>query len=183
MPLIGKRIDKTYEVSNVYPVTEFDNGVERLFENVKGNLGLTTYRDSDYLNWRFTNNQLNQYEIYVLKSNPDSEKINGYVVLKTYDDGASKKGHIVDILADSKETLSNLLKYSENKFFQNGIQDISTYVMSSSGYFQDFLGNGYAPLTNDISILLKPLSDRFKSKLQADKDMSFHITMMDHDVF
>jgi len=179
LPVITGGVIEYNPRSCINEVEKFGPEVDSLFENQKNKLGLTTVRNHQYLNWRFVDNPINNYTLLTQQSH---EKIDGYAVLKIHDESIQKKGHLIDFLADSHSTLTNLVMFAQNYFTEKGIRDVTAYVTPNNCYAHIFKNFNFLR-KNDTSLFIYVLNNRFLTLTQTDTVKSAHITMMDHDVF
>jgi len=179
LPVISREVIEFYPRSCINKVEKFGPEVDHLFEKQKNKLGLTTVRSHQYLNWRFIDNPINNYNIFVQQS---YEKIDGYAVLKIYDDSIQKKGHIIDYLADSDSTLTNLVMFAQNYLTEQDIRNVTTYLTPNNCYSQIFKNFKFEQI-NDRSFFIDVLNRKFQNLNQSDEVNRAHMTMMDHNVF
>jgi len=183
VPLLGKKKLTHQSSKDVYQTDRFNEKLDELFAKVKDNFGITTIRNKSYLNWRFFDNPINEYHIYIQKHKQGPSDIQGYVVLKIYDTGTTKIGDIIDILADSSETLANLINFGEDYFAKKGINSMAAYIVPKSYYAQNFLEHGFIGEEIGRTLFIKPLDKKLEAFCKAESLGEFHITMMDHDVY
>ncbi|MDH5765412.1 MAG: hypothetical protein OEZ38_05285 [Gammaproteobacteria bacterium] len=63
-------------------IDSFDNKINELWARTNTEYDITTVRDSLFLNWRYINNPVDKYKVYVLKN---ANQYLGYVVFKEVD--------------------------------------------------------------------------------------------------
>ncbi len=102
----------------VEKVTIFDDGINKLWNEIKDRFGIVVIRNTVYLNWRY---QGKTYTILLAKR---GQEIKGYVVLKIKHVGQTKVGYIIDFLA--KDQVNTFLLNKALRFFIS--QDVD-YVL------------------------------------------------------
>ena len=150
IPLLEKTNLISKPWNDVYEIKEFGEDVNKL----PNSIDCTTKREPAYLNWRFVENPLNSYDIFVQRT----EQTQGYVILKKY----NQTGHVVDFMADSHETLVNLLKFSEDYFSKKDMKAMSAYVISGSSYYDDFVKHGFVNKNIDRTFWVTPLNKKLE---------------------
>ncbi|MBT3407166.1 hypothetical protein HN415_00625 [Candidatus Woesearchaeota archaeon] len=117
--------------------------------------------------------------------NEEKNILNGYAILKifTNNETSEKTGHIVDLLTTNCYAAENLLKYSENYFFINDVNKITSYCNSNNLNYKTFENLGYKLSKKQPVLRIKKLSDK-KIKLDLDSiNNLLDITMLNHDVY
>lgn len=167
----------------IYPVEEFDERVNFLWNRVKDNHRVIVVRTKDFLNWRFAEHPAAKYSKFVFQDG--SNEILGYLVLKTYARGGELEGHILDMLCiNEKDIVKDLLRYSCNYFVERGgIGNLSCWASESSYYAQVLKQEGF--IRKGFETYLGVRVFRREDELLKDVEQmgNWHLTMCDSDVF
>lgn len=107
---------------NIKRIKEFGKEVDQLWEKVKKNYPIAVVRDSRYLNWRYRKRPLVSY---ILLSAQKGAECKGWIVLRIKEEKIGdlnvKVGYILDMLADDKRVIKNLILHSIDLFFKKGV--------------------------------------------------------------
>ena len=85
-------------------------------------------RSSKFLNWRYLSRPDAKYYAFQFL---DSKKIiSGYVILKVYNEANIKRGHIIDIMYNSKklEIFNQILNFCNNFFYKKRCKEITLWL-------------------------------------------------------
>jgi len=107
-----------FETSSLefYQIKKLDEEYEEFWNKVKKQYPITTNRTKNYLKWRYFDNPLLNYKIFLLK---EKKEIKGLLVLRIEDNNSElKAGRIIDILVYKKfekQLLQEIINFCKNK--------------------------------------------------------------------
>jgi len=109
-------------------IERFDHHVDQLIEHIRGKLGICSYKNSHYLNWKYGNRPYKRDAIFVAESD---NHLLGFVVLAMTRGGGSNGGVVMDLIADpnDRKTLNALLGVTV-RYFKERHADFIRYVTS-----------------------------------------------------
>jgi len=163
--------------SNLFEIKRFDTEIDILWDKVRNNFNVIVPRTKEYLNWRFTDNPSVEYKVCFFK---DKGTVRGYIVLKIYDSGTSKIGHIIDLISESNEKITlDLLAFAYDYFLKNNVLDIFCWSPPESRYDSLLKGEGFAIVEEKTWFGYRFLSKNEQPINRKD----WYLTMGDSDVF
>jgi hypothetical protein len=142
------------------------------------NYRVTSSRTVDYLQWRYFESP-RAYEFFVLK---EDEVILGYIVVSLFEDGKNYIGDIVDLVFRDNDSLTILLKFSEQYFYglSVGKIDIWSSHLDLQGTLIDL---GYA-LSGKASSFLTAKNNKESDQMALlDDRNNWYICKGDSDVY
>lgn len=102
---------KKCEVSNrIYEFTAFTEEYETISRGMSQIHVFIKTRKAEFLNWRFFQKPGYHYKGFEYID----DRKRGYIVVDTYEENCIKQLQIVDLIADSKDILKELLQYAKN---------------------------------------------------------------------
>ena len=109
----------------VVPIQRFGVETDRLWEKAAAGYDFALVRDSDFLNWRFTDSPT-PYKMWLALR---KDQAVGFVVASTSE--AVSTAHIVDLFAESgdKETVEALLATSIDSLLRRGFRTVHTWTV------------------------------------------------------
>ena len=123
------REKKTKVADNIIisEITSFDDRIDELWKEISDKYEITTIRSKDFLNWRYIKTPDVKYTIYIAEQN---DNLQGYVVLRCFDENEVKIGYIYDIFTpkDRHEIAYSLIKKSM-EFFKSKNADLALILM------------------------------------------------------
>lgn len=123
-------------------------------------------RQKDFLNWRFF--QKPEYDYHGF----EFEK-RGYIVVDTYEENGIKQLQVVDMISDSNEVMTELLKYAINLAFEWGCSTVKLWL-TSEYYKQTLEECGFIYGEHPFAMTV------WNRNLDISKS---YITMVDSDIF
>jgi hypothetical protein len=115
-------------------IKKIDNGYEKFWDKVKERYPITVNRTKDYLEWRYFNHPLIDYDIFVLKN---KNELCGFLVLRFENNNKKLKiGRIIDMMV-FKQFETQLLKETIN-FCKNKV-DIIDFFCTGNFYKNSLL--------------------------------------------
>lgn len=147
--------------------------------------GIFTVRTSEYLNWRYTDHYLNDYDLYIIYNKEDS--ITGYFVLKTYiNDKKESFGELDDfeIFNDNLEVFDYIYQFALRSFIDKKNDYMSIWVGNNTKYFKFLIDNQFIQSKMATSWGFKLLQDLKIEVRNAIMDpLNWDLKMGDCDVF
>ena len=144
----------------------FDEEYEKISEELSKTHDLIKIRKKEYLNWRFFEKPEFEYHGFEFEKR-------GYIVVDTYMDNGEKQLQIVDIIADSDEIFSELLRFSVDLAYQWGCTKIKLWL-TSDRYSHILRENRFEYGEHPFAMTV------WDSDLNISKS---YITMADSDIF
>ncbi len=114
-------IVKTFDVVEV---RKFDERFKSLIDRYYKEIGICSFKNINYLNWKYIDRPFNRMKIFSVQENGE---ILGFVILSMAYPVESKKGIIVDLVADPNDDkmVHALLRASINYFRENNAYIVS----------------------------------------------------------
>ncbi|MFC2046723.1 GNAT family N-acetyltransferase [Chloroflexota bacterium] len=167
--------------TTIVQVERFDHRANLLWDRVRQDYIVVLPRWENFLNWRFTEHQTNEYFKFIIKN---AAEILGYLVLKIYTREDEIKGHIIDMLCiNNRDIVKSLLVYSYNYFIEKGITRISCWMPENCFCAPVLKDEGFVSEVMETYFGLMIL-DRQDSLLQNVRHVgNWHLMMGDSDVF
>lgn len=167
----------TEEYKNIVNIKKFDQRFDDLFENLKVKYDIILSRTSEYLNWRFFENPINDYTVL---AHLDNDSISGYVVMKEFNNGKDRIGDIVDIVALDHKSFSALINEAI-KFFNKKNISIVKIWMNDPEFIENLKEIGFCENEEKYHFIVKNNSEK---NLKILEDYSkWYLTMSDIDIF
>lgn len=162
----------------VEPVSRVDESFDRLWEACRGDYPMSVIRDGRFLQWRFLDHPLNQYEIWRCW-NSSKERLAGYAVTSVKDGDVV----IVDWLsAPEQQTVAGFLSRLKASYHERGIKRIVTWLPSGHRLSGMFRGAGFNAEPEPIGFI--PTARSFAEELSIAWVMDhIYYTMADGDLF
>ena len=105
----------------VFEINRFEDHMQEPLNDILKKFRILTYRDTEYLNWKYIDIPYRKYKVYGVEKNDHFE---GYVVLRVEkgDQRNLRKGIIVDLLCDTdeKDCFASLVLKAEEYFIKEG---------------------------------------------------------------
>jgi len=129
--LFLKKINSLKTFKNNYiveSISRFNVKIDRFLKKISSQKLLYLNRSSKFLNWRYLSRPDKKY--YAFQFLSSKKIISGYVILKLYQDANVKRGHIIDLMYDSKgpEIFNQILNFSYNFFYKKGCKEITLWL-------------------------------------------------------
>lgn len=158
--------------NSVHEIIEDNNFLLNYSSLYSENDVIRVKKDQEYFRWRYTNNPINKYKNYVIKSN---EKVLAHIVIKNFE----KEFDIIDINFYEKELVNILLNYVVNLALQSSIKVINTWAPR-----HNILHNIYEKYGFRNSAPITYFSYRnFKKDSLSENYNNWYIQMGDSDVY
>ncbi len=170
-----KKIEKTKSISNVVfkKVNRFSNEVDRLWEQIRNNYGLTAIRDKNYLNWKYSDQPHMNYEKYIVQV---KNEIKGVLILR--------KTNKVGIISEIYNIGNNFLI---DKMINFAIKTLSeskvNFILVSNSIDKElkaFYNHGFVLLKKNKGVF--SLSKEFSNKKNLIEKKEWLISYGDHDL-
>lgn len=138
-------------------------------------------RNAVFLNWRYFKKPGNEYE--VLEFRDDAGGLNGYVVLKVFEDHKDRIGHIVDMVTrDSHEIRIHAIGQALEYFHRKGIKEVTCW--STDERYVPVLGAfGFNKVPWPTYFGNKALNGNKEDIIILEEFDNWLLTMGDSDVF
>jgi len=154
------------------PLSRFDERFDSFYLEATQRFDLVHVKDHQILNWRYRAAPHRNYQIFI----SDREVLQGFAVLKKYQDRQVLKSHLIDFLAVTESAAENLVAAAENS--AKGSALLNLWIPAGSPYEQWFSRLGFYPTEERVPIILR-------SHLHRPLP-NFHspwLTLGDNDVF
>lgn len=150
----------------IHEFTEFSEEYETLSRELSKTHDFIKTRQKDFMNWRFFKKPEFDYKGYELQKR-------GFIVVDTYIENGIKQLQIVDILAESNDIMSELLRFAVNLGYEWQCSKIKLWLTSK--YYRSVLEeNGFIYGEHPFAMTV----------WDQDLDISnSYITMVDSDIF
>jgi predicted acetyltransferase len=119
-------------------VRVFDESFNALFERVAENYSFIVMKDHKFLNWRIFERPDKEYTAYFFERGSSPS---GYVVLKTFEAGGSRRAHIIDMHALDEEALDHLIAAAMD--YAVGHEDLTLWTNPRDPYREKLIARGF----------------------------------------
>lgn len=162
-------------------VDEFDKRFDEFWKNESKNYGIIIARNSRYLNWRYLQNPLFNYKIFVILS---EKNIKGFVVLSYEKEEWIKRGRIVDIFIekDNIQAAVALINKAIGYFYKNNCAIVATWIPEHSWLFPVFKKFGFKSKETPHDLIIRSYDDKLQYDYLTDRK-NWYLTMGDSDYF
>jgi hypothetical protein len=137
----------------VQAIRRFDQGVDQLWERVKGSLALAVRRDSRYLNWKFIEPPHVRYQAAVLRR---GDEVAGYVIYRHLREPQGRVTQIVDFLADPSDerAIATLAGWVDREARLEDSDKIRCYATHAE-FRRVLRRHGFFVVKSDVSVIVK----------------------------
>lgn len=113
-------------MKNLIKINRYDDQYENFWNFAKLKYNFILNRNKNYMNWRYVDRKDIKYFNFKLVT---ENKTYGYFILKIYEEGLNKKGHIMDIITiDNDNEINSLIyQYIINIFKELNVDEIFFY--------------------------------------------------------
>jgi len=147
--------------SNATPIEVFDERHDELYRLAESRFDLLNLKDRQVLNWRYLARPDVNYQCFEV----GREKVDGFIVLKKYDDGAVRKTHILDFLAVTEEAADSLISCAEN--FSLGRDLLNLWLNPACPYSGLFARRGFEASSQRSPVILRTTDQRGLPKISS----------------
>lgn len=142
---------------SIAEIRRFDRSFDDFWAEVSGDLGISVVRDSEYLNWKYTQNPSRKFRIFAA-TEKKTGKIRGYIVLAKMQSENFSWGRIVDFVVSptDKKSIQLLISFAVGHFEKEKCDGIQVYGMKKE-HRNLFRKNGF--------MYSKQMSQRFIVKI------------------
>ena len=167
------------ENSRIRKVSFFDDKINGLWNTVSKDYAILVVRNAEYLNWRYVKKPNSSYDVFLAEKD---DTIRGYLVLTTRMARYQKVGYIVDIFANSKNTIRHLIRTAIEYLNDKKVDLISSWTMKGSlchriltenGFVHNYFPKGIRLITR---VNLRKLLELYKSAQE-----NWYVAMGDSD--
>jgi len=163
----------------IHAASSFDNRIDDLWNKVSMKYEIVVARNKQFLNWRYFRKPGTNYAVFVAEKDAN---VKGYVVLAVKSPKYQKVGYIVDIFADSEDTIRHLI-YTAIKYFSHSKVDfIESWMMKVSPYYEVLQENGFEDkyLSEKLILIVRINSNHFLERYEA-VQANWYVAMGDSD--
>lgn len=129
-------------------VLYFDTRVDQVIRQVAEQANFMVIKDHRFLNWRYQQRPDKDYRLFIFEN---KSNVDGYMVLKYFDDNGYKKTHVLDIVACSEEAFDSLILTAER--CAAGRHELSCWMVKNCIY-ESFFTNNHFNETERKNILI-----------------------------
>ena len=131
---------------NIVEEKDFDESYDDFWERVSQYLNIAIIRDRKYLNWRYRDNPVYQYTVYMVRKN---DQLLGFTILGSYKE-KYKAGKILEflVLPDQLEAAEMLLAQANNFFAEKSMDIIQ--CMAQNPFLPKTLYRKYGYIKNPV---------------------------------
>lgn len=110
--------------AKVTKIDKFDSQCDTLNEKVSNKIGISSYKEINYLNWKYIDRPFSKLDVLAAKENGQLE---GFVVVAADAQSGYLRGSIVDIVADPEDTrtIASLFKAAIDYFKEKKVYSIN----------------------------------------------------------
>lgn len=155
-------------------VEKFDKRFDDFFAKIAEDFSFIVLKDHRFMNWRVSRPD----QKYVKFVYEEESRMRGYVILKQFDEKGYRKSHILDIQAETRDALHELMAAAES--FANGRDELNMWTNLNSPYHQIFLDYGFHPRESHDHPLIIHFNYGEKEPI---KEGSWWICLADNDVY
>jgi hypothetical protein len=132
-----------------HEIKEFNDSFDKFYKRIEKKFSFIISKNYRYMNWRVAFRPNIQYKKFIYE---EDKKLKGYVVLKHFDDKEYKKSHILDIHAENKDILGELIATAES--FAAGRNELNMWTNINNPYHNYFLKQGFFERTSDDLLII-----------------------------
>jgi GNAT superfamily N-acetyltransferase len=155
-------------------VSKFDERINELLKRISKNVNFMVAKDHRFLNWRYADRPDKDYLMFIHER---SGEIDGYVVLKHFETEDNRKTHILDIMADNFEILSELVQTAENH--AAGKDELNLWMIDNGIYLNEFKELGFTKDEENSNMLILYDNDKLEDLVEK----NWWICLGDNDVY
>lgn len=142
-----RSFDKSIE--KLHPIERFDERYDELYEQAANAFDFMHLKDHRVLNWRYKQRPRTVYHCFEV-GGPNLE---GFIVLKNFQDSGVKKTHIVDFLSLTEESAHRLISIAEQ--FAEGSHLLNLLMWTQCPYEDLFRKRGFQPTEQVTSVIFQ----------------------------
>ena len=155
-------------------IGKFDSRVDKLIDDISKKTNFMVMKDYTFLNWRYVQRPDKEYKIYFYEQDGN---VDGYMVLKYFNDNGYKKTHILDIMVRSWNAFADLIKAAE--YNSIGRDELNCWQIENSIY-KDFFSKASFKETDKYDMFI--IHTNYGDKIGI-KPLNWWITLGDNDVY
>ncbi|MDD3653281.1 MAG: GNAT family N-acetyltransferase [Desulfotomaculaceae bacterium] len=165
--------------TEIIEVKKIDERFDQLWQSLDRSGVNMVVRSSKYLQWRYMDNPVNQYQVFAL---PGFDKIKGYTAVKLYSRNDGISGEILDLLATDKDTARSLISHAVINLAIQGADRINLWMNPAARHYEVIKEFGFGS-TKELTHLGAMSNDpQIVPELISDYDR-WYVTMGDSDVY
>jgi len=131
------------------PIERFDERYDGLYEESTEHFDFVNLKDHRVLNWRYKERPDVDYQCF----ETGSPNLEGFIVLKRFQDKEIRKVHIVDFLAANEKAADALIRVAES--FSKGSDLLNLWMPPTSPYAEIFFRREFVPSDERSPMILK----------------------------
>jgi hypothetical protein len=173
----------------IQEVTSFDVRFDDFWEKNKNQFPNLVQKNCEYLNWRYCENPVKDYQIFCLSKKNDS-RILGFVVCRVDQIEGLKIGLIGEILVENMENeyIQMLLVQAEQYFIGQDVDAYGGILSPNTRYYNSFLSCGFKVfpkkyLSQPFAMIVRVNTDLEKQEKKLLDSQNWFITLGDYDIF
>ncbi len=173
--------------NTIVKLDNFDERVDTLWQSIRRHITFGTDRNSNYLNWRISDNP-NKYQIYGYLSGED---LKGLIVTRCDRKFGSNLGYIVELMFEPQEPAigKSLLEFGLRKFLDSGVHLVTALGCKPLGTHTLFTQCGFRQppkwlMPHDVHFCLRDntASNARSPDVQLLSLDRWYLSWSDHDV-
>lgn len=130
-------------------VPAFDARVDQVLRQVAQQANFMVLKGHHFLNWRYKERPDKSYRLFIFENKGN---VDGYMILKYFDDNGYKKTHILDIMVASEEAFDDLILAAEQCAV--GRDELNCWQINHGIYREWFARNGFVETTAKNLLIL-----------------------------
>ncbi len=171
------------EFERVYEVSEFKEEINEFTLSYGRKTDFSIRKDHSFLNWRISKPN-HDYLCFIYR---EGNTIQGYMIFKFYLDRQKnhKKGHIIDIMAESKEIYSILIRKAESLSNSMNVDILNVWVFEKNPLTETLSREGFSKSDTDYdySTLLYSHEPSIQGRMGGLAGEKIYLSLADNDVF
>ncbi|MDA2933360.1 GNAT family N-acetyltransferase [Acidobacteria bacterium AH-259-D05] len=172
LPNLPKRRDSTYKI---VAISEPDEVFNKLWEQCRTKISFSTWRDAEYLRWRYFTFPDYKYRVFAAYSN---QEMVGWMVLLKH---RGYVGVIVDFLYTNHRVMDEMLAHALRYFRRWGRDYVSCPFEGDPEVHQSFVRFGFRQASPELRFVLRPLGNASFDPLGVNNLGLWYLTYGDTD--
>lgn len=165
--------------NKIIEINRFDERFDRFWEERKHDYEIMVVRDSEYLNWRYTDHSMNHYKIFAYISD---NRVRGFTVLSTLVDEV-RRGVILELMADpvEEDVVDCLLSASINFFYDEKTDSVTLWLPEQNPLVRKIEQWGFVRRETQHNLIVKIYSEDADINAYIMTPNNWFFTMGDSD--
>jgi len=162
----------------VKEVRQFDDSLDLLWEEVKGEYQVIRVRKKEYLNWKYFGNREESFKVY---SAIIGNRTCGYVALTVRNEGKTRMGYVYDLFGQDDEIIVKaLLLRGLSYLVAEGVDCMKCGVLENSPLYRQLIAEGFQRSNEHHDIVYRILDENADRKLIENLD-NWYLTLSETD--